>query len=339
MFVDKLGNRIHTISEENYSMTILGKPGSGKTYSMYRHIEESVRDGIGVLIVDFSGSYTEYEIERAQLDNSITVDVKNPYKSAVELMAGQTMEEAVENLAKSLYVALEINAVTQKELVLNICEILMSRNRCVTFHDLYDLLGELSETEDDNRYLENIDILRRRLYHMKKNYSLRITYGAVQKVQGITILQFSDYTEEICRTMAQLVLELEWNNNRKKNESEKCLEIVLDEFQLLQIKNTGIEKLVRLGRKHGVGVILLSQYMPYTEDKEIIQLAEHNVYFRPNDKNLISIAKLIELEKYREWVAILKGLKRGEAVLVGSYTVNGNLKVQNKSIIVKVISK
>ena len=339
MFVDKFNNVIHVVSEESYSMTILGKPGSGKTYSNYRHIEDSIRDGIAVLIVDFSGSYTEYEMERAELDKSLAVDIKNPYKGVVNLVSGETLEVAVENLSSSLCEALGIQAMTQRELLLNISEKLMQANGYVTFHDVYEMLQEFSETEEDSRYLENIDILKRRFFHMKKMHSLHVTYGMIPQMQGITILQISDYTEDICRTIAQFILELEWCNNRTKHKSNKCLEIIIDEFQLLRVNDTGIEKLVRLGRKNGVGVVLLSQYMPNTEDKKIIQLAENNLYFKPNDSDIVSTAKIIKFEKYREWIPILKSLKRGEAVLTGKYTVNDNKKVLNEPIVISVISK
>lgn len=107
----------------------------------------------------------------------------------------------------------------------------------------------------------------------------------------------------------------------------------------MPLEGTAIEEMLREGRKYGVGMILLSQYEPRSEAKNILEQAATSIYFQPNERNIISTAQAISREQYKEWIPILKKLTIGTCVLSGEYSVNGHRLTQNRSLVCKVMSE
>ena len=62
MLKDKDGNRIIPLPGDNGQTLITGKSGKGKTYLIYRLLEESLHEGKRILVIDQSESFSLYEI-------------------------------------------------------------------------------------------------------------------------------------------------------------------------------------------------------------------------------------------------------------------------------------
>lgn len=61
------------------------------------------------------------------------------------------------------------------------------------------------------------------------------------------------------------------------------------------------------------------------------------VIFRPTPQDCRQSAKLIDLSEIGCWEKIIKGLRKGEAVLKGSYTIDGRSKLSFDPIVVRIL--
>lgn len=337
MLKDLDGNNISIDSYENHSELIIGKSGFGKTFYVNRRIEEYAKNGIPVLILDFSGSYTMHELQKAKLDQSIPVQMISMHECLVDIRAGNDSIEVAENLTDSLGKVLGDIPMMQMQILQEACEKLMQRNGYVSFQNLFQQVGAMAEGVEETRYLENIDFLRKRLYYMRRMESPHFVAGPEIILKDVTIWQISEFSEQVRRTLAQCLLEVMWTNTRQ-GEDRQNRQLILDEFQFLELRrHTALDAILTEGRRFGLGTTLITQYLRRTEICDSIQQAATTIYFRPNDNKMDATAKLINAEDYNIWAKVLKQLKRGEAVLSGKYTVNNNIsKVLDTPIVVSV---
>lgn len=83
MIVDTENNYIYLAETPNSHLLIMGQSGSGKTYYCNRKIEQEIQKGKGVLIFDYSGSFTVNELKRANFAYCAQVNYKNPIEDEV----------------------------------------------------------------------------------------------------------------------------------------------------------------------------------------------------------------------------------------------------------------
>ena len=79
MLTDKENNRIQLSDSPNRHVLVLGSSGQGKTFFCCQRMEEELERGRNVLVYDFSSSYREKELEKAQFKYKEKVEILNPY--------------------------------------------------------------------------------------------------------------------------------------------------------------------------------------------------------------------------------------------------------------------
>ena len=62
MIKDKEGHEVHLMGEANGHKLIYGNSGQGKTFFLMRELESYCEQGKTILILDYSGSFTEKEM-------------------------------------------------------------------------------------------------------------------------------------------------------------------------------------------------------------------------------------------------------------------------------------
>ena len=334
MLVDLEGNYIEIAAGDNEHMKIIGRSGSGKTFYACRYIE-SIYDKKCVIIIDFSGSYTQKEFEKSKLNKDILVHEINMKQNKLFLYNGDTQEDVVENMVDALIVTIGIDAMMQRQVLQEACEQILRTKHYISIKLIYDYLDGMDLFIEDVEVKKNVNFLKKRLYHLRKFDSLRVCVGNQNYNTDVHLIQLSDFTQRIRVDMTQMILELLWRSMFQKAESN--VQIILDEFQYIKLKNTAVEEMMRVGRRKGVGITLLSQFNPNKEATDVLEQSATSLYFKPNEQNITAIAKMIESEKFREWKFILQNLSKGTCVLKGEYTINGSERVVSRPIVCKVI--
>ena len=64
MIQDLEKRKIKILHRPNAHFLITGKSGTGKTYYCCRKIEEELKKNKGILLIDYSSSYTEKELQK-----------------------------------------------------------------------------------------------------------------------------------------------------------------------------------------------------------------------------------------------------------------------------------
>lgn len=335
MLIDKEGNQVLICRQENYHMQIYGKSGSGKTYSSCLEIER-IAEEMPVLIIDFSGSYTREELEKNGLKLSVLKECNNPRECIVYVEGGTTKEEVADTVTDALVASMDICAMMQRKILMEVCESVISENGYISFKSIFLKLQEMEIGVEDSDCKKNIGFLMSRMYYIRRLDTIRVTKGRGEWSIGIHIWQLSELPERTRKILSEFILEVLWYTIR--NAPERRRQIILDEFQLLRVKGTAVEEMLREGRKHGLGVTMLSQFAPAGHDeKDILEQAATSLFFSPNERNLVTVAKAIAPLDYRNWIPVLKQLERGQCVLTGKYKINCSERMGNRPIICSVI--
>lgn len=334
MLKDVEGNEI-TVDDMafNRHKKIIGSSGTGKTYFSVREIEEESKYGT-VWVLDFSGSYSEEELRKNAFVPSCAVANWNPKQHPVCISGGMTDEDVTDHVTDAIITTFHINSMMQRRMINMACEAVLNKYRYISFRDLFLELGIMEKGADDMDEKKNMNFLLSRLYHLKNVGLFRVVSLKDGFQTGVHILQLSSFSERVCRTLAQFFLEIKW---REIRHTPKRRQIVLDEFQLLQIKGTAIEEMLREGRKYGLGVTLLSQFAPKSEEIDIFEQAATSLYFAPNGHCLKDVARMIDPLQYKVWIPVLKQLRRGRCVLTGRYSINRGKHPADQPIICEVV--
>lgn len=233
MLKDLEGNEVSMEFIENRHIKVTGKSGTGKTYWVCQEIGKFVSDQIPVLIVDFSGSYTDRELEKNFRKNQkISIATSNPKMTLVIISAGKN---TVENVTDALIQILDVQSMLQRQLLEEISWNVLKQSGYISFKRLYDELLKLGSGEEESELGKNISFLMSRLYYLRNIDSFHVAMGTAKRKADVVIMQFSDYPERIRKSLAQFFLEIEWRNIC---EDEKQVQIILDEFQVLPLEGT-----------------------------------------------------------------------------------------------------
>lgn len=343
MIKSKSGVEISLASVPNAHCLLLGQSGSGKTVGLSILIEKAMGEGHRVLVVDYSDSFTLEEIEKAKVLNVEVVDFKDLSKETLVLpfLSGNKAKD-VESISMALSESFEIFGRRQKEvlheLVSNIWEDGSVRfGGIVEYLDVMYLL-EKDDNPDKARRIENISEKLEPLAESDFIELVNIS-GSGEISNSVTVLEFSGFPLERRKKFANLCLELYWQKIRRRQADMETTRIVLDEVQNVGFRKTqAFTNMIREGRKFGLGIFMATQFEKDTEKLELLMQAANILFFKPTMINVRKTAKLIEEDKWKIWLEVLKKLSVGHFVLVGNYTINKNIKIHQTPILAQMES-
>lgn len=337
MLIDLEGNKIEMVLKENPHIQVFGRAGFGKSYTCCRMIEAMCSE-MPVVVVDYSGSYTEDELQKSNL--SVSEDmmkVYDPDKEHIQIACGETQEDMVATIADAILVMVESDSQLQRDLLETVSKTIIGTEVYITFPRILAELKSMLENEEQPKYRENINFLISKLNLMGDVKDVELIQGIADFENGVHILQFSNYSIKVGSKLAQLFLESFWIVEQKVKK-KKRIQFILDEFQRLRLADTAAEHMIREGRRYKIGMTMLTQFPPASEKElEILDQAATSLFFSPTSKALNRTAAMIDLENKKEWKVILKKLPRGTCVLKGTYLVN-DCREGTNPIICKVVS-
>lgn len=329
MLKDNEGNKITIYKPENFHVKVIGRSGCGKTYWCCRYIQETAKN-VPTLVLDFSGSYTNRELKKNGFTDEQFQTI-NLRKEGIALMVCK--EQAVDMVVDSIITLLNISSLYQKKILREACEKTFEFNGFFSFARLYGELVALREIDEDRDIVKNADILLNRLDHLKGIESLRIMPGSSVSLSKNCIIELTEFATRIRIDLAQFLLEILWREIQ--NKIVERMQIVLDEFHLLSLKGTAVENMLREGRKFGLGLILLTQYVE-PDAAHTLEQSATSLYFLPDVHNFQVVAQMIDPSEYKKWIPKLKDLKQGQCILDAAFAVNGKGAVYGQPILCNV---
>ena len=332
------GTRIYLERVPNAHIAYIGMSGSGKTYAICRHIEELMALNHGVLICDWSGSYTDRELRKSEFsvkkENIQMIDLS---KQKVSFRLLQRDSEDADHICSLAENVLGLSGALQKK-ILHRAVTEAGREGKLSFAKVQEYLEKMMEEEECD---ENYEKARRiskvmdrwQMLADKEFLDLWGSDGIAPDTKKLVILQMFSMPHEKRKACMTSILWCLWMLAEKGDRSFRTL--VLDEAQYINFSADIPSRMMREGRKFDLSLILSTQFTAGLKKDEMATIfqAGNVFYFHPDIANLRETANRIQPSKAVEWMEILQNLSVGQAVLCGHYTVNGNLKEQCAPII------
>ena len=339
----------------NRHLLIWGQSGQGKSYFMTQKIEEEYKLGRKILIIDYSGSYTENELNKADFQYFEQVLVLNLFNAPIHWISNAKNISLFLQESKDMLVhVLNICSYNQSQLILQALELLWKENQQTCFSWSIPLLikslKNLKKTcngEDTNSdRLQNIERLLSRLMKLEtlSNFIVSMQSGSLkERRKKIVIFQLSDLPEEHRQFLTSVLSELLWYETKRGSKSLNYFDTIFyDEFQFLSIKGgSALSHFMRESRKYNVGLTLATQFISHydKEEQETLLQAGNILIFKPTPTDLTFSAKVIDPNSPCIWKKILSELTIGSAVLAGNYLINKKSTLITKPIVCHVTKK
>jgi hypothetical protein len=289
----------------NRHIFIFGKSGFGKSYCIQALLLELQRLGVPAVVIDYSESMTAPKVEkefRAAKNirefmikhSSVTVNPFRPSKITRENYSGVVeVEESaydvgarISGLFARIFTSLgEI----QQDKIAHTIEGLVAEG----IADFSTLLERLHD--------EGQDKIVARLRYISKIFqstSSEIAWGQLlnKEEPAISIFQLQDISSNYIHVIAELILWDLWNYVLKNHGKDDPVAIVLDEVHNLRLgEDYPIAKIMKEGRKFGLGAILADQELEHYDSDELSRMfnASQQLIFRPPETDARDIARSI----------------------------------------------
>lgn len=320
---------------ERYNGTLVtGDIGSGKTYALSNVIiPESIARGEKVVILDTTGSFADDELRKCHFsvnDNDILkINLAREQFYIGLSMLPNTDEEFARKWADLLVNSLGITGRIQTSMIYTLSRNLMLNHEHPSMNAFKNEINNyyfsrMVDGQETKNYLNLMERLSAVI--VDGLFELSLFNSNLISDKKVIIIQLGELDETSKKECGNIILYEIWNHAKEKSLGPTCL--VIDEFQSFSLHRGSIlERMIRLERKHGLSVALATQYLSDREPDElaVVDMIETKLYFRPPDRDIRTLAKIIECEEAGSWTHILKNLDVGYAVLTGRYEINGNV--------------
>lgn len=340
---DLEGNMIEMAGTPNEHVLIWGQSGQGKTYYTCRKIENEIAKGKRVLVVDFSGSYSLKELQKNKVKLTAALGIQDVSQDVLYWKVPcQDKADFIAILSGALLECLNITSFYQTKWMKKALAYHFENHAFFSVPSFMDSLEHLangnSATDEDN-----IVHLLSRLMPFENLHKFKVFYEEIG-IQDIpsklaTVIQISGFADIERRFLAAIILNLLWAETKLYGKHKRFDILVLDEIQFLSLKRGGpFSEMLREGRKYGIGLVVATQFLSAYDKAELETLmqAGHFMVFRPTPRDIAFTAKTLFPDNSLKWKRILGQLQIGEAVLVGSYRINGGSRTANQAIICRI---
>ena len=338
---------------ENRHMLIFGGSGSGKTYAIQCLLLELAKQGQHAAIIDYTDGFLPSHLDEVFVQRTLPtthVLVQNPFpinpfqrlsrdEPGIGMLLDQPHNVAsrVSDVFCSVY---DVGDVQRAALAKHINEGLTSG---LDF-GLEELLASLSNDKDapPTLALKIAELVQQRPFANSSES------GWSQLFEGpvpIHILQLTNLSKDIQRLIAEFALWDFFAYATRNGGKSKPLPIVLDEMQNLDHRSDrALDKLLREGRKFGVGMVLATQTISNFNKEQRSRLfqAGHKLFFKPAETERREFAQiLVDVAGGRtrdEWIAELSKLGKGECWSIGPRRVTAGGVVRRDPVKLKINS-
>ena len=344
MIKDLEGHEVHIAQEGNGHILVYGNSGQGKTFFLCRLLEEYVERGEKVLIVDFSGSYSDVQLREK---NFVYMDqIRRNNLIETELFWHYRLRETdrmCDDIVDALSQVIGCNGYFQIKILHDVVNHVAKKgdvSLASIVNELENTIQEDNEQGENAGYMDAAGKLLTRLYPCRIE-NLHIKRGKMDatQIKPISIIDLTGFAERQRNFLTEFIVNLFWREIYRQEFENRCNVLLLDEVQFMSMKKgSTLPALLREARKRDVKIILSTQFISCYEREELLALqqVDNTVIFRPAPEDYRWSAKRISLENYKEWEKKLAQLRRGEAVLKGFYRLDERKKVSMVPIIINI---
>ena len=338
---------------ENRHLLIFGGSGSGKTYAIQCLLLELAKQGQHAAIIDYTDGFLPSHLDPVFVEcTSPTTHVLvrqpfpiNPFQrlardeQGIGMLLDQPHNVAsrVSDVFCSVY---DVGDVQRAALAKHI-ELGLSNGGDF---GLEELLASLS---DDKGAPPTLALKIAELVKQKP-FANSGESGWNQLFEGpqlIHILQLTNLSKDIQRLIAEFALWDFFAYATRHGGKNKPLPIVLDEVQNLDHRtDRALDKLLREGRKFGVGMVLATQTISNFNKEQRSRLFQsgHKLFFKPAETERREFAQIladVAVGRSRdEWVAELSKLGKGECWSIGPRRIAAGGPVRRDPVKLKISS-
>ena len=315
----------------NRHLLITGTSGQGKTYSIQTMLKELSENGIPAVIFDYTEGFRLDQLETAftkgleeKLNQKIiyfTGVPINPFTRHEIEIAGTKCPEKIADVAQRLaniFTHVYKFGDQQFAAIYEACRVGMQQYDSAM--NISHFKEKLQESKNPaaktvlskmGPFLDSVDFTVDPEFNWDK---------LIHADGNITIIQLTSFVREIQVIITELMLWDAWHYNKKFGNKDTPFVVVLDEAQNLSHKaNSPSAMILTEGRKFGWSAWFATQSLKVLDSDEIVRLqqAAFKLYFKPTDEELTTVAKFIDPTQGSTWVASLKSLKKGQAIVAG----------------------
>lgn len=333
----------------NRHLVIGGRSGSGKTYFIQSVLKQLVEMGQSSLIIDFSSSYTQSQLDGKflevlgdRLEERIVYYEGfpiNPFARREKKIAGKVFEEKISDTAariQNVFTSVYQNFGSQQS-----SAIYNAAKECIELYGEKATMAKLLEQLKANTEIPTsvassiINKLSLFVDIDPFDYDNKFSWDDYFTAEGkVFVIQFEGYDQdEVKKIMTEFIL---WDliHYAQSGNDKKVLPIILDEAQNLDFgSDSPSEKILREGRKFGISAWFATQTFSNfsVAERTVLENAATSIFFKPAESELNLVGKKMNINNYD----VLRGLQKGECIVQGQFLEREMLS-ETKTVKIKV---
>ena len=259
MFEDMMGTNIKLNKSTNGHIFCSGMSGYGKTYLLDSLIKENVINNIPTVIFDYSGSFTETELAKADIRVGKKVKIINPEKDAFNLPIISDIDTGKYILADILKESMGVKGYLNKKTLNQISSVacLDAEPSLIKIIIYAAKLLELSEDSADVRRLDNL-ISRLEFLTSLKKINVWNKPGIEISQKSTYIIDLNHVSAETKKADVNFIMNILWYGIKEKLLPYRC--VILDECQHVDLHTGKVAaEMLREGRKFDLSMYMATQ--------------------------------------------------------------------------------
>lgn len=318
----------------NRHLLITGTSGQGKTYSIQTMLYELSKSNVSSVIFDYTEGFRLDQLEKEFVNNmGNRIDQRvvkfenvpiNPFKRQfIEFAGNKYPEKDSDVAARFANIMTHVYSFGDQQSAAIFDAVRVGLSKYKDGMNMQYFQEELENEKQVNKAAQTvISKMQPFFYSIEFEEDSSFDWGDViyPSESKATIFQLTAIDRDMQVIITELMLWDLWYYSTKNGNKEKPFVVVLDEAQNLSHKDKSPScKILTEGRKFGWSAWYATQSLKVLDDEEVTRLmqAAFKLYFKPTDDEIIKMAKQLDPTDGSTWLNALKGLKKGQCIVVG----------------------
>lgn len=274
----------------NPHIAIYGQSGQGKSYLIKQLALQAVQQGALCVVFDFSADFRRYDPADSVPFQRISVTSSEFSVNPLVAETKTKPEVLSQQLISLLHAVFRMGPRATLQLQRVVQQYLKAATELPTLQGLIDF-STRSEKQTDSlaAAMEPVELLASLLHCGTKPISIDLT------TPGLMVLDFEEVIDRNVRSfLIELIMQAIWIQRTCASEESCPIILVLDEAQSLSWGKNGMPiRILREGRKFNLAGWFSTQWLDNREANAALAQAALQAHFRPDDINLVRIAKTL----------------------------------------------